>query len=177
MTNQPSEVKDLEGRGVRTFPSVRYGDSKGRWDPDAPRRVAAFILGFDPETRATALNERIWDIIQPIDEFWFPEREIADLEILDKISGRKWALRLGDYVGRLENGMLRIFTHNDIVQEAFPGGKVVQRPAFDAALTHLLKDYKKDEASKTSPDLIAQHLIASLNVFDETMASRRRALG
>lgn len=171
------EVKDLEGKPVETFPSVRYGDIKGRWDPQAPTRVAAFILGFDPDTRATALNERIWDVIQPITEFWFPEREIADLEILDKISGRKWALRLGDHVGRLPNGMLRIFTNNEIVQQAFPGGQVVERPAFDAALAHLLKDYKKDAVSRTSPDLLAAHLIASLNVFDETMTARRRALG
>lgn len=177
MSTDVNEVKDLEGKPAKVFPSVRYGDSKGRWDPDAPRRVAAFVLGFDPETRATALNERIWDVIQPIDEFWYPEREIADLEITDKISGRKWALRLGDHVGRTESGMLRIFSHNDIVSEAFPGGKVVPQPPVEAALAKLIKDYHLEEKSKTQPDLVAQHLLLSLNAFDETMAARRRALG
>lgn len=177
MTNQSTEVKDLEGNKVETFPSVRYGDIKGRWDHDAPRRVAAFILGFNPETQTTAMNERMWDVVNPITEFWYPERDIADLEIIDKISGRKWALRLGDHVGRLTNGMLRIFTHNEIVAQAFPGGAVVERPEFDSALAHLLKDYKKDQASRTSPELLAQHLISSLNVFNETMTARRRSLG
>lgn len=170
-------MSDEDSIKVEKFASVRYGDSQGRWDPDAPRRVAAFILGFDPDTRATALNERVWDVVSPIGEFWFPDREIADLEILDKISGRKWALRLGDHVGRLPSGMLRIFTHNEIVAQSFPGGKVVARPEFEEALASLIKEYRKDEPSRTDPEILAAHMVQSLELFNNTMSTRRRAVG
>src|SRR6478736_9112613 len=87
--------------------AVRYGDEFGNWDPSAAVRIANFVLGHDVETNSNVLNERMMDVVQPIEEFWNPPLS-ADLEIIDLgLGGARLGIGLGQWLVRYPTRMLR----------------------------------------------------------------------
>ncbi len=157
--------------------AVRYGDNEGLWDPQAPIRIAAFVLGFNVEEHTTALNERAFDVVHPIREFWRPELEVADIEVSDQKAGVKIIVGLGDWVGRTKNGHLRAFTNNKIVEGSFPLSHEKPPLSFERELETLINKHSKENDSNTPDYILANYLSGVLNVFNITVNARDKWQG
>jgi hypothetical protein len=149
--------------------AIRYGDKNGNWELTAPVRLANFVLGHDVETRSTVLNERMLDVVHPVEEFWNPQQNVAELEIIDKATGRAVGIGLGQWLVRRNDGRLRVVSHNMMVGKHLPAEP--QKP-FVQDLEDLLKRHKKDVATHTPAFVLAQFLNRSWENFENTTKAR-----
>ena len=154
--------------------AIRYGDEEGKWDPKAPERVAAFILGFDVDSRTTGLNERAWDVVTPVKEFWTPEKNVADLEVSDQGSGTRIVVGLGDWVGRSKSGRLRAFTNNKEVRGSGVVSPGTAALSFEKELKLLINKHSKEQNSNTPDFILATYITSSLKLYEIAVTHRDR---
>jgi len=164
MSPSPTSVQKI-GRAT----AVRYGDKNGNWDPSAPVRIANFVLGLDVETRSTALNERMLDVVHPVEEFWDPQQNVAELEIIDRTAGGRIGMGLGQWLVRQPDGRLRVVSHNTLLGKHLPAEP--EKP-FIQDLEDLVKKHGMDVAIETPAFVIATYLSRSWELFDSVYKAR-----
>ncbi len=149
------------------FEAVRYGAEDGGWDENAPLRIARFVLGFDVDGHTTGLNERAWDVVHPVKEFWRPEEGVADLEVSDNERGARIVVGLGDWVGRNNKGRLRAFTHNKLLEGTFPVTNLKARElTIDQDMIGLIRKHRGQFNSKVPDHILSDYAINALVSFD-----------
>jgi hypothetical protein len=153
----------------RDMSAVRYGDKNGNWEQTAPVRIANFILGHDVDSRSTVLNERMLDVVTPVEEFWQPNQNVAELEITDKVAGGRLGIGLGQWLVRRRDGRLRVISHNVMVGKHLP--PEAQKP-FVLDLEDLIKRHKKDVLMNAPAYVLARFLNSSWENFESTMNAR-----
>lgn len=79
--------------------AVQYG-KEGRYEDGAIREVAGLLLGIDVDAQVSVANERMFDVITPIQGKWSPQKGIADVVVTDPYTGMRFTLSLGDWVVR-----------------------------------------------------------------------------
>lgn len=94
----------------KVYTAVRYGNEDRSWDESCVPRVAKFVLGIDSETRVTLKNERIMDVVRPIEKTWDPKNWMADIEVADWVQGQRYRVRLGDWLVKDTSGQLHLVT-------------------------------------------------------------------
>ena len=159
---------------VQTFGSVqavRYGDSDGNFDVGAPARVAQFVLGHDVDSRVTTLNERMLDVVQPIEEFWEPDAGTADLEVTIVGIGHKITVMLGQWVVRYPSGRIRAISHNQLVTSHFPTPRA---KSFIQELEELINRHSIDNESDTPDYILATYMLATHKAYSEAVHARDR---
>lgn len=149
--------------------ALRYGDKNGNWDPTAPVRIANFVLGYDVDTRSSILNERMLDVVRPVEDFWDPQQNVAELEIVDKSAGSRLGMGLGQWLVREPNGRLRVVSHNALLGKHLPAEP--EKP-FIQDLEDLVKKHGMDVAIKTPAFVIATYLSRSWELFDQVYKAR-----
>ncbi len=149
--------------------AVRYGDKNGNWEQTAPVRIANFVLGHDVDSRSTVLNERMLDVVTPVEEFWQPNQNVAELEITDKVAGGRLGIGLGQWLVRRRDGRLRVISHNVMVGKHLPAE--AQKP-FVLDLEDLLKRHQKDVATNTPAFVLATFLARTWENFENTSKAR-----
>jgi hypothetical protein len=94
MHKNPTPMSDM-------VEAVRYGDENGRWHADAVAEIAQFVLGgLDVEAGVTLENERIMDVVKPVEQRWNPDKNEADLDMVDPFTGNLIPLKLGQWIIR-----------------------------------------------------------------------------
>lgn len=90
--------------------AVQYGGADGVWTPEETTKIAAFVLGVDPDSMTVVSNEHVLDVVKPILTDWSAKEGRAPLEVADVQGGSSYRLELGDWVvrskGRSANGFL-----------------------------------------------------------------------
>lgn len=148
--------------------AMRYGDSNGYWDPTAPAVVASFVLGLDVDARSTSLNERMMDVVRPVDMTWDPPKR-ADITLVDKEHGVAMIVRLGDLVLKLPDRRLSVIKH-----EVFAPNYVANpspKP-FQAELQDLIKKHGKHVVSDTPDYILAAYLTTTLDAYNRSVSAR-----
>jgi hypothetical protein len=153
----------------RNMTAIRYGDKNGNWEQSAPVRIANFVLGHDVESRSTVLNERMLDVVTPVEEFWHPHENVAELEITDKSIGGRLGIGLGQWLVRRSDGRLRVISHNVMVGKHLPAE--AQKP-FVLDLEDLIKRHQKDIATNTPAFVLATFLARTWENFENTSKAR-----
>ena len=154
--------------------AVRYGDENGNYDEGATARIAQFVLGHDIDKSVTQLNERLMSVVTPLDEFWDPKSNVADIVVTDHKSGIRMALSLGQWLTRYPSGLLRPTPHNEMIAKHFPPPPA---ESFEAELEKLLSKHGKGVSAKTSDKLLADYISATLATFNRTMLRRSVSRG
>lgn len=96
----------LKGDPLVHYEGVRYGKEDRSWDEDCVPIVAKFVLGLDVTTRVTLSNERILDVVRPVQDRWDPKNWIADIEVADWSQGTTHTMALGDWLLKDDQGIL-----------------------------------------------------------------------
>lgn len=96
--------KDSDDTTIYT--AIQYGNEDQSWDAKCMPRVAQFVLGLDVDTRVTIANERVMDVVQPVQQRWQPEHMVADIRVADWPRGTTYQVRLGDWLLKDEVGNL-----------------------------------------------------------------------
>jgi hypothetical protein len=80
------------------FEAIHYGHEDGTWTKDCITKVAAFVIGLDPDVHATVENERMLDLVLPlIAEFDIPMGK-TPIEVADPDTGLIFRVELGDWI-------------------------------------------------------------------------------
>lgn len=161
---------------VHTFgkiQAVRYGDEDGNWEEDAPDRIAKFILGHDINSRVTTLNEGLMRVIEPVEEFWDPKQNLADIVVTDTKSSVRHALSLGQWLARYPSGTFRPLPHNTMVASYFPPPP---SETFEVELRKLLVKHKRHEGSGAPEQVVTDYVLASLSALNNAVRKRDAAL-
>lgn len=105
-----SNVRRFRKRKDRQFivEAVHYGTWDARWYDEATMDVAKFILGVDVNTRTSILNERMLDVVNPIQKEWNPKKGRADIYISDRGNNVQYTASLGDWILRYPDGSLGV---------------------------------------------------------------------
>lgn len=82
------------------FEAIRYGRDDKSWGPESITEIAAFVLGFDPDSRTTVANEHILDVVLPIYANFHPAMGKADISVTDQTSSVNVIMHLGDWLLR-----------------------------------------------------------------------------
>lgn len=154
--------------------AIRYGDENGNYDEGATARIAQFVLGHDIDKSVTSLNERLMSVVNPIDDFWDPSANVADIVVTDHKSGIRMALSLGQWLARYPSGMLRPIPHNEMIAKHFPPPPA---QSFEHELMNLLNKHGKDAAANTSDAVLANYLAGVLGVYTKTIIRRAVSRG
>lgn len=154
--------------------AIRYGDEHGNYDEGATARVAQFILGHDIDKSVTSLNERLMSVVSPVDDFWDPSTNVADIVVTDHKSGIRMALSLGQWLARYPSGMLRPLPHNEMIAKHFPPPPA---ESFVSELQKLLTKHGKPVAANTSDKVLADFLSDSLGTYTKTILRRSVSRG
>lgn len=149
--------------------AIRYGDDNGNYDEGATARIAQFVLGHDIDRSVNQLNERLMSVVNPLDEFWDPEHNVADILVTDHKTGIRMALSLGMWLTRYPSGMLRPTQHNEMIAKHFPPPPA---ESFEEELCKLLIKHGKGVRSETPDKVLADYLVDTLGVFTKTMIRR-----
>lgn len=121
MTEYYRKVKRISDGTV--FETIRYGNPDGSWDKECISKIAAFVLGFDPDIKTTVGNERILDIVRPVISEFDPINFKAPIEIVDPKHGGILRVELGDWILK-DNSSLSCFKNYSSFasyEEAVPG--------------------------------------------------------
>lgn len=154
----------------KNITAIRYGDKDGNWEQAAPGRIANFVLGHDVETASTVLNERMLDVVTPVEEFWDPGHNVAELEIIDKVAGARLGIGLGMWLTRRRSdNRLRVVSHNYMLAKHIPAP--AQRP-FVLELEDLIKAHKMDVSVSTPSFVLATYLSKQWELFESTHKAR-----
>lgn len=114
-------LRSLE-RGYK-IEAVQYTLPDKSWQHhNAISHLAAFVLDMDVDERITIENERLLDIIRPIEKEWKPQAGIATVEIIDPTTGHKHKVLLNDWIGRHE-GEILVFSPKDMSKYYTPVDK------------------------------------------------------
>lgn len=150
--------------------AIRYGDKDGNWEQSAPVRIANFVLGHDVEVASTVLNERMMDVVTPVEEFWDPAHNVAELEIIDKVAGARLGIGLGMWLTRRRSdNRLRVVSHNYMLAKHIPAP--AQRP-FVLEIEELIKAHKMDVRTETPAYVLANYLSKSWELWETTHKAR-----
>jgi len=148
-----SDIAQLEN-GVA---AVQYGTPEGQWDSKALIRVAAFITGVDLD-KGSITEDQILDVVRPVGDFWDPQRDIADIEV---ITGKRiLGMTLGQWLVKYPTGFYRVLSTNDYLSQVGPPRKA---PSFRQELTHLLNKHSKDAQVEVPDFILARHIDNDLN--------------
>lgn len=90
----------------KIYTAVCYGNEGRTWDQECVARIAKFVLGIDTATRLTLENERIWDVVRPVESRWNPNNWLADIQVADWPRGTTFQLAIGDWLLKDELGIL-----------------------------------------------------------------------
>lgn len=154
--------------------AIRYGDVFGEYDVGAPARIGQFVLGHDIDTRITLLNENLTSVVQPISQFWNPDKGIADLIITDPKTGVKFAIGLGDWLVKYPDGTLRPMSDN----KAFAAFHVEKKAlTFHEELEHLINKHSMESGSDTPDYVLSEYLTAQLRFFNRAVRQRDASKG
>lgn len=148
---------------------IRYGNEHGEFDNDAPSRIAKFVLGHDINTRISVLNEGLTEVVQPISDFWNPEKGVADILVTDPKTGIQMTVGLGQWLARYPGGRLR-----PITDHVYNGLKSIPKvpQTFEQDLVDLIIEHKMDDATKTPAPILAGFIGGCLRSFNS--ANRKR---
>lgn len=137
--------------------ALRYGSNGGQWDNRALIRVAAFITGVDLDS-SSITEDQILDVVRPVEAFWDPERNVADIEV---ITGKRiLGMTLGQWLVSYGNGFYRVLSNNDYLAQA---GPTQPAPSFRQELQVLINKHGWD-AKLHAPDFaVARHIHEVLN--------------
>lgn len=89
------------------YRAVQYGNSDWSWDPDGITKVAALVLGMNPDVVTTVANERMLDVVRPVLSEFDPAHGKATIEVLD--GSNVFPVALGDWVLKPLDGGPMIF--------------------------------------------------------------------
>lgn len=100
MSIKPRKFRRLEDGHV--FEAVQYTLSPNEsWQHhNAISQLAAFILNVNVEQSVGIANERILDVVHPIEDRWQPQKGLASVEVVDPNSGRHTQVELNDWICR-----------------------------------------------------------------------------
>ena len=154
--------------------AIRYGDADGSFDEGCVARVAQFVLGQEVNNQITVLNERLMNVVTPIDEFWDPKSNVADILVTDSRTGIRTSLSLGYWLARYPSGHLRPIPHNEIVAAYFPPPPAVP---FETELEELLVKHGKEHSSGTPASVLQKYLSGCLDTFNFAVRGRARFRG
>jgi hypothetical protein len=101
----------------KVYRAVRYGNDNRSWDTECTSRIAKFVLGLDVDTRVVLENERVMDVVQPIQDTWNPAHWVADIEVADWPRGARYKMSLGDWLIKDEQGVLAHVKPLEFVQQ------------------------------------------------------------
>jgi hypothetical protein len=149
-----------------TLEMIRYGTTEGKWDPNGPAAIAMFVVGVDLNTRSSQLNEELWDVVQPVKEFWHPEEGVADLMI--SYQNKEISLSLGQWLGRYPDGRLRPFADNRYISGTPDFGGFSETTLYDD-LVALMRKHTRSFTSNTPEDILAQYVVQCVETFDKTV--------
>lgn len=161
---------------------VRYGDEFGNLDSEAIKRIAAFVLGVDPEKGVTLENEHIMDIVSPLSDTWNPAKGVADILVSPPSGNKDLVMHLGDWLVRERYGIepagdtLYVLTHKEFLSDFMSQYTPVvdrSKETFESELASLINRYSLEQASGTPDFLLSQYLKNQLTLFNQTI--RRRA--
>lgn len=153
--------------------AVRYGDEDGNWEDDAPDRIAKFVLGHDINSRVTTLNEGLMRVIEPVEEFWDPKQNLADIVVTDTKSSIRHGLALGQWLARYPSGTFRPLPHNVMVASFFPPPP---SETFEVELRKLIVKHKRHEGSGSPDHVVTDYVLASLGALNTAIRKRDAAL-
>ena len=143
-----SDIAQLEN-GVT---AVQYGTPEGQWETKALIKIAAFITGVDMDAN-TITEDQILDVVRPVEAFWNPDRNLADIEI---ITGKRiLGMTLGQWLVKYPTGFYRVLSTNDYLSQVGPPRKA---PTFRQELTHLLNKHGKDAQVEVPDFILARHI-------------------
>lgn len=171
-----SDAPPLNQRKVHRFgkiEAVRYGDEDGNWEEGAGERIAKFVLGHDINSRVTTLNEGLTRIIEPVEEFWDPKQNLADILVTDTKSSVRHALSLGQWLARYPSGTFRPIPHNTMIASYFPPPP---SETFEVELRKLISKHKRHEGSGSPEQVVTDYVLASLNSLNTAVRKRDAAL-
>lgn len=143
--------------------AMRYGSNGGHWDNRALIRIAAFITGVDIESNSIT-EDQILDVVRPVEAFWKPEQNVADIEV---ITGKRiLGMTLGQWLVKYPTGLYRVLSNNDYLSQAGPSQPA---PTFRQELQHLLNKHSIDAKVDTTDFLLAKHLDNYLELLAKTI--------
>lgn len=153
--------------------AVRYGDEDGNWEDDAPDRIAKFVLGHDINSRVTTLNEGLMRVIEPVEEFWDPKQNLADIIVTDTKSSIRHGLALGQWLARYPSGTFRPLPHNTMVASFFPPPP---SETFEVELRKLITKHGRHKGSGAPEQVVTDYVLSALTSLNTAFRKRDAAL-
>lgn len=154
--------------------ALRYGNTNGEWDEGAVARVAQFVLGVPVSHSVDRLNEQLMRVVQPVEEFWDPKNNVADILITDpKGVGKQIGLGLGQWIVRYPSGSIRPMPHNQVVASYLPPAP---KETFENELKALLVRHERTKGTNTPDHILMEYMVASLTAYNTAVRKRALAL-
>ena len=132
--------------------AMKYGSNGGQWDNRALIRIAAFVTGVDIESN-TITEDQILDVVRPVEAFWNPDNNVADIEV---ITGKRiLGMTLGQWLVKYPTGLFRVLSENDYLSQVGPSQPA---PTFRQELQHLLNKHSIDAQVEVPDFILARHI-------------------
>ena len=146
---------------------VRYGDAEGNWDPDAPTRLANFITGKDVDDYQGHVNDSMIDVVRPINEFWRPHENVADLEI---VTGKRvLGISLGQWLVKYPGpAFYRVLSHDGYIAQQHPDQ--LAKP-FKTELENLLNKHSWNSKTNMPDFILAGFMQANLRALESAVGA------
>lgn len=103
--------------------AVQYGGADGVWTPEETTKIAAFVLGVDPDSMTVVSNEHVLDVVKPVLTDWNAEGGRAPLEVSYIQGGLSYRLELGDWIVRNKvrsTSGHTVYSHAFLTRAKFP---------------------------------------------------------
>lgn len=117
---------------------VKYGEADGSWSKESTTRVAAFLLGFDPDNGTSIQNERMLDVVRPIYDSFDPINRVADIEVYIPSMSITYCMKLGVWLGKDRDSFF-FMTEQALYSEYVEVAEEVAPSEFDALSEFLYK--------------------------------------
>lgn len=161
------DIVQLDG-GLK---ALRYGSNGGQWDNRALIRVAAFLTGVDIDS-ATITEDQILDVVRPVEAFWKPEQNLADIEV---ITGKRiLGMTLGQWLVKYPTGLYRVVSHNDYMSQVGPAQPA---PTLRQDLQHVLNKHSVDARLGVADFILASEVDNHLTNLAHMLSAKRKYEG
>lgn len=162
-----SDIAQLEN-GVT---AVQYGTPEGHWETKALIKIAAFITGVELNSN-TITQDQILDVVRPVEDFWKPDHDVADIEV---ITGKRvLGMTLGQWLVKYPTGFYRVLSTNDYLSQVGPPKKAL---SFRQELQHLLNKHSLDARIGVADFILASEVENHLTNLAHMTSAQRKVEG
>ena len=141
------------------FTAVQHTMSPDFQVSNVINQLGAFILGTDVERSVGIQNERMLDVIRPVENEWNPRAGVATVEVIDPNSGLRSHVRLGDWIVKHTDskGDFLLFVKPDVFRLGY-----AEVPVFEelTALVHSVLSNSKQDGQQIAEDVASAVLAA-----------------